>query len=82
MCNTKEGLFETLSNNFKPQYNETMKLVRQHKENAEEWMGRCGLAAVEGNYVEIVRQSGEQFIHRLNDNDMMVEIIKELTTTQ
>ena len=25
MCNTLEGLFETLSNKFKPQYNETIK---------------------------------------------------------
>ena len=25
MCNTLEGLFETLANKFKPQYNETIK---------------------------------------------------------
>ena len=25
ICNTLEGLFETLSNKFKPQYNETIK---------------------------------------------------------
>ena len=47
--------------------------------NAEEWMGRFQLAAVECNYKEIDRQLKEQFIHRLNDNDMPAEIIRELT---
>ena len=28
MCNTLEGLFETLSNKFKPQYNETIKSLQ------------------------------------------------------
>ena len=27
-CNTLEGLFETLSNTFKPQYNETIKSLQ------------------------------------------------------
>ena len=31
MCNTLEGLFETLSNNFKPQYNETIKSLQFRK---------------------------------------------------
>ena len=46
-CNTLEGLFETLTNKFKPQYNETIKslqfrkLYRYDDENVEEWMGDC-----------------------------------------
>ena len=42
-------------------------------------MGRLRLVAVKCNYKEIDRQLKEQFIHGLNDKDMMVEIIKELT---
>ena len=41
--------------------------------------GQIRIAASECNYKEIDRQLKEQFIHILNDNDMMVEIIKELT---
>ena len=46
-CNTLEGLFETLSNKFKPQYNVTIKslqfrkLYRYDNENVEEWRGGC-----------------------------------------
>ena len=64
-CNTLEGLFETLSNMFKPQYNKTIKslqfrqLYRHDEENVEEWMGRLHVAAVECNYQE-------QFIHGLD----------------
>ena len=52
-CNTLEGLFETLTNKFKLQYNETIrslqfrKLYRYDDENVEEWMGRLWVAAVE-----------------------------------
>ena len=31
MCNTLEGLFETLSNKFKPQYNEMFKSLQFRK---------------------------------------------------
>ena len=31
MCNILEGLFETLTNKFKPQYNETIKLLQFRK---------------------------------------------------
>ena len=55
-CDTKEGLFTALNSKFKPQYNDTImslhfcKLCRQMNENADEWMGRLRLAAVECNY--------------------------------
>ena len=34
---------------------------------------------VECNYREVDRQLKEQFIHGLNDNDMLTEIIRQLT---
>ena len=45
-------------------------------------MGRFRLEAIECNYKETDRQLKEQFIHGLNDNDMLVEIIRELTKTE
>ena len=42
-------------------------------------MGRLWLLAIECNYKEVDRQLKEQFIHGLNDTDMLGEIIKELT---
>ena len=85
-CNTVEGLFETLSNKFKPQYNETIKSLQfrrlyRYEENVEEWMERLCVAAVECNYQEVDRQLEEQFIHALDDKHMLEEIIKELMAT-
>ena len=86
-CNTLEGLFETVSNKFKPQYNETTKslkfrkLYRYDDENVMEWMGRLHIAAVECNYQEVDMQLKEQFFHGLNNKHMLEEIIKELTAT-
>ena len=86
-CNTLEGLFETLTNNFKPQYNEKIKslqfrkLYRYDDEDVEEWMGRLWVA-VESSYQEFDRQLKEQFIHGLKDKCMLEEIIKELTATK
>ena len=42
------------------------------------WVG-LRTAVVKCNYKEIDRQLKEQFIHGLNDVEMLVEIIKELT---
>ena len=56
-----EGLFETLSSKFRPQFNETLKsspfqmLCRKDGENAEEWMGRLQITAVKCNYQELDR---------------------------
>ena len=80
-----EGLFETFTNTFRPQFNEIikslqfLKLCRQDGESTEEWMGRLQLSSVECNYQEIDRQWKEQFIHGLNDMDMLGKIIRELT---
>ena len=87
-CNILEGLFETLTNKFKPQYNETSKtfqfrkLYKYDDGNVEGWMGRLWVAAVECNYQEVNRQLKEQFIHCLNNKCMLKEIIKELTATR
>ena len=81
-----EGLFNMLTSKFLPQFNETIKslqfrkLCRNDGENVEEWMGRLRVAAIECKYQEVDRQ--EQFIHRLNDKNMLEEIIKELTTVK
>ena len=42
-------------------------------------MGSLRTAAVECNYKELDRQLKEQFIHGLNDSEMLTEIIRELT---
>ena len=84
-CNDEEDLFDTISNRFKQQYNEMIKLlqfcklVRQQDKTTEEWMDRLRILATECNYHDIDRYLKEQFIHNLNDNSMMVEIISELT---
>ena len=83
-CNKLEGLFDTLTNKFRPQFNETIKslqfrkLCRNDGKNMEEWMGRLRVAVIECNYQEVDRQLEEQFIHSLNDKNMLEEIIKEL----
>ena len=45
-------------------------------------MCRLRLAAVECNYKALDRQLKEQFIQGLNDNNMLAEIIRELTKTK
>ena len=42
-------------------------------------MGRLWLLAIECNYKEVDRQLKEQFIHGLNDIEILGKIIKELT---
>ena len=42
-------------------------------------MGRLKISAIECYYQELDRQLKEQFIHSLNDTDMLGEIIWELT---
>ena len=85
-CGTLQGLIDTLAGKFRPQYNETIKsqqfrkLCRSEDENADEWMGRLRVVAVECNYKEIDHQLKEQFIHGLNDKTMLDDVIRELTT--
>ena len=87
-CNPLEGLLNTLTSKFKPQFNEKIKflqfrkLCRNDGENVKEWMGRLRVAAIECNYQEVDRQLKEQFFHGLNDKNMLEEIIKELMTVR
>ena len=82
--NDEKGLFDTLNKQLKQQWNETIKslqfhkLARQTKESTKEWMGRLRAAAAECNYQEIERQLKEQYVHRLNEKEMLAEIIREL----
>ena len=45
-------------------------------------MDTIRLSATECNYKEIDRQLKKQFIDRLNYNDMLVEIKRQLTNTE
>ena len=42
-------------------------------------MGRLRMSATECDYKEIARQLKEQFMHGLNDSNMSIKIIRELT---
>ena len=42
-------------------------------------MGRIRTAAVECKYKKVDRQLKEQFFHGLNDDEMLAEVIRELT---
>ena len=55
------------------------KLSIKSSENAEELMERFQIAEAECNYKEIPRHFQEQFIHGLNDNNMLIGIIHELS---
>ena len=56
---TLQGLIDTLSAKFQPQFNETIKLLQFRKvcrvedESTEEWMGCLCMAAAECGYKEI-----------------------------
>ena len=84
-CNNEKALYDIPNRKFNHQYNKTVKSLQYNKltetsnESAEEWVGRLRMAVVECNYKEIDRQLKEQFIHGLNDEEMLVEIIRELT---
>ena len=45
--------------------------VRHHGESMEEWMDGLKKAAMECNYKEVDKQLKEQFMHGLNDSEML-----------
>ena len=65
-CDTLQGLFDTLSEKFWPQFNETIKLLQFRKlcrvedASAEEWMRHLCMVAAECGYKEMDRQLKEQ----------------------
>ena len=83
-CNVAEDIFETLNNKFKYQYNGTVKSLqyckinRHNSENVEEWIERLRIAAF-CKYQEHDSWVKEQFIHGLNDGNVLREISQELT---
>ena len=85
VCSTLQGLFDTLSANFQPQFNKMKKslqfrkLCRVEDQSTEEWMGQLCMVA-ECGYKEIDRKLREQFIHGLNNKVMLEDIIRELTS--
>ena len=56
---TLQGIFDTLATKFRPQFNETIKLLQFRKlcrfegESAKEWMVRLHVAVVECSYREV-----------------------------
>ena len=84
-CRTSMALFKVFSELFKCQHNKTIlslqycKLIKEQDENAEEWMGHLIIKVNEFGYKEKDRRFKEQFIDGIGDNDMMTEIIRELT---
>ena len=84
VCNDEMGLFETLRKTFKPQFSETIKLLQFHKLAhcfngcVEEWMAMLKTAVVACKYKAVHRLLKEQFIHALNDDKMLAEVIREL----
>ena len=58
------------------------KLCRNDRVNIDKLKGKLRVAAIECYYQEVDRQLKEQFIHGLNDKNMLEEIIKELMTVR
>ena len=79
-CITVGDLFEMQNKTIRPQHNATIlsfqycKLSRCEKE--VEWMSRLHVMTVKCVYKEIDRQLKEQFINGLNDDSMILGIIK------
>ena len=78
---TVKGLLEIIGEKFKSQHNEACywKLVKQYDKREEEQMGCLRVKTTECNYKERDRRQKEQFINGIDDQAMMVKIIKELT---
>ena len=77
-------LLEVLSEKSKPLHNETTLSLQysqsvEKKKNANELIDCLRLNANECKYKERGRRLEEHFINRINDDDMLTEIIKELS---
>ena len=79
-------MFEKVSDRFKPQHDKMIlsfqyhRLRRQQSENAKECIGHLRIKANECAYEGKDRTLNEQFINGINDDGMMTEIVRELTT--
>ena len=69
----------------KPQHNETIvslqycKLAREQNENAKEWIGHLGKKLNEYGYKKRGLRQKEHIINGISDDDVMTEIIWELS---
>ena len=54
-------------------------MLYHSNESVEEWMGRLRTAVVECKYKKVDRQLKVKFIHHLNDDEMLTEVIMKLT---
>ena len=67
-CNTLQGLVNTLAAKFKPEFNETIKLLQFRKlyrpggESTEEWMGRI-MNSSSRMQLQRGRQEAERAVH-------------------
>ena len=72
----EKDLYETLRKKIRPQVNEMIISLQFHKlvccsnESVKEWMGRLRTT--------VGCKYKEQFIHGLNDDEMLAEVIREL----
>ena len=85
MYRTSAWLFEVLIKIFKPQHNQTIqslqfyKLTWEQNEKAEEWMGYLRCEVNEYVYRQRDRKLKEQFLSGIIYEEIMTEIIRELT---
>ena len=72
-------LMESSSPNIMKQY---CKLRREQNKSTKEWMSHLRMKANECGYKEKERRVKEQLTNGIHDDDMMTEIIRELTTIE
>ena len=56
------------------------KLIREQKQNAKEWMGHLRIKTNKCGYQQEDRRLKEQFINGIKHEDVMAEIMRDLTT--
>ena len=73
-----------LSNKFKTHHNgivlalQYLKLKRKSHESTQEWMARLQTKAVEFDYSEHHRRLNKQFLHGIDGDVMLCEILSEV----
>ena len=59
-----------------------MKVTKKDNKSAQEWMSRLCPRQQIGNYNECARMLAEQFIHGLDENGMIIEILRKVSTLE
>ena len=87
-CRTHAGLFEVLSDIFKPQHIKAIlsmqycKLGREQNINVGEWIGTLDLNPMSAVTKKKDRRLKEQFIKSIRNEEVMTEIMRKLTATK